>query len=1360
MPNDVEIRFIGNEDDAVDAVHKLEGALAALDTLIENVSRALGDLQIGVGTVAKFMADVATMKGGLAALEDQANDTSRAVAGVGVASVVSTPLRSSLGTFMAGRTFVGDRVIASPQTAVPGILGGQTDWSGWGTAMQIAMMRAANGMTGIPNRDLREGWPGPSVADAYALALLRRRADSGGSFMGAMGWGQGGIHRMPWFMPWFLRRANIPGAGFGTALGLAGLGTERILGTTAGILGSATGAVAGGALYGLGVLGPMAVGMGTDMAGIGQAGGDIKTVTGDLNKLDQAIQQYGRHSQQAAAAQAQLNLDLRGFSPVARLAVLHASQQSQVFKQMFDYWTGPAERRGAQIIQSGIQTGQAFLPTIGQYAFGNMGIIQKSLEGRGGLFPWLQSPGGGLGIFTQLEQIFQNRLPVAMHAGTQAFEVFMHAVLDAAKNTGGLVQQIDHFFTKLNTPSGLASMDTSITHMIGLFKTWAGLLVQTVGLVYDLFRPAVGLGQDFARQLTTVVKMTRDWLNAAGTRNVLHDLFQAHKDQLDAIFQIIRALLPILYGTVSAFAQIEAVVAKLTVGPLKALASLIESITSHPLADKILGWSAAILIVNRGLGTMVGWLDALIARWALTTAAAEGSAAKSAAALLAEGTAADLSGAKVGALGKAITALGGEGVLARLAALRVALLTALAPIAAAAAAVYILDKGIAKLTGFDALNKAWGSAGFGADNLAKDALRGKNPYPVGTSNYFEWEAGAMGLGRGQHKIGNQSGYVDPKNKAYQAGAAFEKKHGKTAPDGTPVNWKEFVGYHKGEDCSLFTQRVYKEVWGISIPRTSEEQFKGGMQASGNEVGDLLFYNGYNRFKPPGHVALYIGHGNVIQDNGSGQVQIMPASALDGLGYMGAKTYLKQNAIGTGGSSSFNPGGQGYNPGSPRVPTPKGAGAGAGAVANLPIGLQTAIDKAATTKGTADDLKALDNAINFVQHKIHALIAAHASLKKLDPWYRLLASLQGDVRSITGVSAHPSLASASSIFRLTTEAQGIFGTIGKALHPTFGNLIGQQPINPAAIMGMTPLADAEKKWDPLLLAWRKQLRKLEDELHQHGLTAKMEAEINARMDRIKNKVVGAFTAIKAAAQTQLQAAQTAWQTFTSAFDNIYQGSGSTSNSDLTSRLLSVLQRDQMAVNIDKAQSAILGGKPDTSMAQQVINDVSQVVATVNGKAQPYTQQQIDNWLALWGDYYAKLGYTPQQMYDAFNKLLKSVGLPTIDNPFSTGGLPLPPGTAGASGTGTSNIPPGSLSMPRPGDYWTPGKTAYSTKTPAAAKTSAAGGGTTNVTVQSRPHVEIKFEKGLEWLDKHVTVIVDDEIQKQGKKANARARSGRH
>ncbi len=75
------------------------------------------------------------------------------------------------------------------------------------------------------------------------------------------------------------------------------------------------------------------------------------------------------------------------------------------------------------------------------------------------------------------------------------------------------------------------------------------------------------------------------------------------------------------------------------------------------------------------------------------------------------------------------------------------------------------------------------------------------------------------------------------------------------------------------DCSSFVQYIFKQV-GINLPRITIEQIEHGKFVKKLRKGDLVFFRG-KRFhvnerwpQGVGHVALYIGNGEVIHAFGN------------------------------------------------------------------------------------------------------------------------------------------------------------------------------------------------------------------------------------------------------------------------------------------------------------------------------------------------------------------------------------------------------------------------------------------------------------------------------------------------------------
>ena len=78
--------------------------------------------------------------------------------------------------------------------------------------------------------------------------------------------------------------------------------------------------------------------------------------------------------------------------------------------------------------------------------------------------------------------------------------------------------------------------------------------------------------------------------------------------------------------------------------------------------------------------------------------------------------------------------------------------------------------------------------------------------------------------------------------------------------GVPYKWGGTT--RRGMDCSAFARAIYRETYGIELPRTSRQMYRLGQQVpalSRLQPGDLVFFS--NTYAGPGisHVGVYIGH---------------------------------------------------------------------------------------------------------------------------------------------------------------------------------------------------------------------------------------------------------------------------------------------------------------------------------------------------------------------------------------------------------------------------------------------------------------------------------------------------------------------
>jgi len=90
--------------------------------------------------------------------------------------------------------------------------------------------------------------------------------------------------------------------------------------------------------------------------------------------------------------------------------------------------------------------------------------------------------------------------------------------------------------------------------------------------------------------------------------------------------------------------------------------------------------------------------------------------------------------------------------------------------------------------------------------------------------------------------------------------------------GTP--YRSGSSSRRGTDCSGFVTRVYKEVYGIDLSRSSHSMFKSVKHISKSEVkeGDLVFFR-RGPGQPIYHVGIYLKNNKFVHSASSGGVRI-------------------------------------------------------------------------------------------------------------------------------------------------------------------------------------------------------------------------------------------------------------------------------------------------------------------------------------------------------------------------------------------------------------------------------------------------------------------------------------------------------
>lgn len=501
----------------------------------------------------------------------------------------------------------------------------------------------------------------------------------GGGFLGGvglaelMGRGGGGGGRPPGWLGYVLGPALGATAAAGSAGSFAGFGAEHLLMTLLGLGGSAVGAGIGGGLLAAGSAGQIVVGGGSDLAVMKSTITDTKALAEGYDNVEKAVKKYGAGSKQAAMAQHELNMLMEELGNTAGVkAEAGLAKQAEQLNEFWNQQTSGARVQAVGILSQFVTLAHEYVPRVAAAAEVNLGVINAGVKP---LLSWLSGP-QGLGIFNNLEDRFRAQLPTAVHAGTQALELFLRVIDVASQYTGGFTRSVDRLFTRLN---GLdkASLSGWVGKFVADFRMWETLIKVVGEDLYLLFTRDAGTAGAIVTGITHALERAREWEKSTKGGAQIQSIFMVHKEQIEALGHLIPPLVGAfskLYLAVAPTA-VEATITLMT----KVLLPFVEALSFVASQGKAAALAMGLLLVSfkafgvgstlSGLKGMFGWLTGATAADAAAAnadAAANTRLAASLGEVAAAGGAAAAGETAASAGGAAGGLLGGAGLLGRL----------------------------------------------------------------------------------------------------------------------------------------------------------------------------------------------------------------------------------------------------------------------------------------------------------------------------------------------------------------------------------------------------------------------------------------------------------------------------------------------------------------------------------------------------------------------------------------------------------------------------------------------------------------------------------------------------------------------
>lgn len=410
---------------------------------------------------------------------------------------------------------------------------------------------------------------------------------------------------------------GIAMAGAFSVLSMAGLGLEHVLTTLIGLVASLAGAIGGALLLALGAAGVAFVGMGSDMLVMKSVIADTKTLSTALTAIRVAQVTYGKNSAQAAAATANLNVQMQLLGNTAGVkAELGLAKAGQALNIFWDKATSSARVAAVGFLTPFLAIAYTYIPLINSAATANFGIMTQAFKP---LIAYIQGP--ATGVFKELEAIFAKNLPTAIDALTQGIEFLIKTIAYLAPSTGGLSRAIDDLLKKANSPAGFATWVGWMKTLIGLFHTWWAFFSILAKNIVDFFKLTAGLGSSIIQSLTGMLGQLHAWLNLTTTKTSLHNLFELHKQE---VLELLK-LLPILLGALAnVYLAVAPALTLAFTAVLTVIVQVLKALTSFGAGAWLVGVTlilAKLRLLTTALGLIKGAVTGILGLGSVATSA-------------------------------------------------------------------------------------------------------------------------------------------------------------------------------------------------------------------------------------------------------------------------------------------------------------------------------------------------------------------------------------------------------------------------------------------------------------------------------------------------------------------------------------------------------------------------------------------------------------------------------------------------------------------------------------------------------------------------------------------------------------------